>query len=120
MSSPTQRTLKKLRQDGYIVEVVERWNQYAGIRQDLFGVIDVVGVHAAFPGVLGVQTTSASNMSARRKKILASHEAHVWVQAGNTLVIHGWKKTIPQGKVRAVYELKEQEITGDMFEECTK
>jgi hypothetical protein len=38
--SPTQRTLRALRDQGRICGIVERWNQFVGphgIRQDLFG-----------------------------------------------------------------------------------
>ena len=37
MSSPTQRSLQHCRKNGWIAGVVEKWNQYARIRQDLFG-----------------------------------------------------------------------------------
>jgi hypothetical protein len=39
-TSPTQLSLKKLREEGYTVAVVEHWNSFARIRQDLFGFID--------------------------------------------------------------------------------
>ena len=42
--SPTQLTIRHLKQHGHFVQVVERWNQYAKIRQDLFGGIDVVSI----------------------------------------------------------------------------
>jgi len=38
-ASPTQRTLKKLRDEVYLAQVVEKWNAFAKIRQDLFGII---------------------------------------------------------------------------------
>jgi hypothetical protein len=45
MSSPTQRTLQHLRAAGFpLVQVVERWNPHARIRQDLYGCIDVLAV----------------------------------------------------------------------------
>lgn len=91
-SSPTSRTLKYLRDRGYTCEVVERWNQWAKVRQDLFGVIDVVALGPGIPGVIGVQTTTLSNMSARRKKLLESPKAKLWVLSGNPLLLHGWKK----------------------------
>ena len=65
-NSPTQLSLKKLRQEGYTVAIVEHWNAFARIRQDLFGFIDLLALKDK--EVLAVQTTSASNMSARAKK----------------------------------------------------
>lgn len=92
MASPTQRTLKSLRDDGYTAEVVEKWNAFARIRQDLFGIIDIVAVKPGIAGVLGVQTTSYSNVSARIKKALENKILPIWVGAGNRFVVHGWKK----------------------------
>lgn len=90
--SPTQRTLKHLRRDGYQAGVVERWNVHARVRQDLFGIIDVVAIRIDQPGVLGVQCTSESNAAARVTKILASASARVWLRASNRLEVWGWKK----------------------------
>lgn len=92
MSSPTQRSLKRLRDDGYLAAVVEHWNPYAKIRQDLFGIFDLVGIHSMYPGVLGVQTTSYTNISARKKKLLESEALQIWLEAGNDVEIHGWHK----------------------------
>lgn len=44
--SPTQRTLRAQRDRGLVCAIVEKWNMHAGpfgIRQDLFGIIDVRG-----------------------------------------------------------------------------
>ena len=43
-TSPTQLSLKKLREEGYTVAVVEHWNSFARIRQDLFGFIDLLAL----------------------------------------------------------------------------
>lgn len=88
--TPTQRSRKYLQEQGYHVAIVERWNSFAKIRQDLFGVIDLLclGDHE----VLGVQTTSASNVSARVHKI-AEHENTPKIRkAGIRLCVHGWSK----------------------------
>lgn len=107
--SPTSRSLKLLRDDEYTAQVVEYWNSFARIRVDLFNVIDIVAVR---PGeCLGVQTTTYSNMGARRKKILASEKAHMWLQAGCLLHIHGWKKTKPNAWSRHRWECRTQVIT---------
>ena len=66
-TSPTQLSLKKLRDEGYLVAITERWNAFAKIRQDMFGFIDLLAIKDG--EILAVQTTSASNMSARANKI---------------------------------------------------
>lgn len=91
-AGPTQRTLALLRNAGYMAAVVERWNAHSKVRQDLFGWIDVVAVRPDKPGVLGVQCTSASNLSSRVKKILAADTAYPWLAAGNRVWVLGWKR----------------------------
>jgi hypothetical protein len=90
MASPTQRTLKYLREQGYRVAVVEHWNQWSRTRQDMFGIIDVVAIGKGI--TIGVQCTSAANVSARVHKI-ADHESTPWLREANwQLEVHGWKK----------------------------
>jgi hypothetical protein len=92
MTSPTQRTLAHLRAAGYeLVQVVERWNPHARVRQDLFGIIDVLAVR---PGeVLGVQATSGSNVAARVAKITDHPSTPFLRRAGVRLLVHGWRKS---------------------------
>ncbi|MFZ9649512.1 MAG: hypothetical protein ACO29C_05430, partial [Fluviibacter sp.] len=67
--TPTQRSLAYLRDEGYLVAIVEHWNPFARIRQDLFGFIDLLAIRR--DETLAVQVT-ASGVSARVKKIEAS------------------------------------------------
>lgn len=88
--SPTARTLAAMRSDGWDAEVVERWNHVTRTRKDLYGCLDIVGIR---PGeTIGVQSTSASNITARVKKIQAEPRAAKWLAAGNRLQVHGWRK----------------------------
>ena len=92
--SPTQRSLAFLRGRGYRVAICEHWNHYAKVRQDLFGIIDLLAIR---PGeVLGVQATSYSNVSARLHKIAESEAAPDIRAAGIKIEVHGWHK---KGKV---------------------
>jgi hypothetical protein len=86
--SPTQLSLAKLREEGYTVAVVEHWNSFARIRQDLFGFIDLLALKGK--EVLAVQTTTASNMSARVKKIGDHENVSPVREAGWTIHVHGW------------------------------
>ena len=98
--SPTQLTLRELRKQGYVAQVTEHWNQFARIRQDLFGVIDVLAL--ATDCVLGVQATSASNVSARVTKI-AEHENTPHIRkAGIRLEVWGWRKVKNKWECRVV------------------
>lgn len=94
--SPTQRSLAWLRERNACAQVVERWNPHARVRQDLFGVIDIVSV---LPGrIIGVQACAGASVSARVKKSLAEPRLRAWLDAGGLFVVHGWRKTGPRGK----------------------
>jgi len=88
--SPTQRSLKHYRDLGYIAGVVERWIPQARKRSDLFGILDIVAVGNG--ETVGVQTTSASNVSARVKKIADSEAIGELREAGWRVIVQGWRK----------------------------
>lgn len=97
--SPTQLTLRQLRQDGYLCQVVEHWNPFARRRVDLFGIIDVL---ACRPNELwGIQCTSAANHSARREKARETPELQSWLAAGGRFAIWSWKKVKNRWKLRS-------------------
>ena len=91
--SPTQRTLKRLRDSGDypLVSIVERWNAFAKIRQDLFGIIDLLAVDSK-GNTVGIQVTSYSNISARVKKMEDSDAIRHLRDANWTLIVEGWHK----------------------------
>lgn len=101
MSSPTQRTLKHLRDLGYKAEVVERWNPHARVRHDLFNIIDVLALNET--EVVAVQTTTASNMKARIDKIAESDILPLLIRLEWRVIVHGWKKNNKSNR----WELKE-------------
>ena len=88
--TPTQRTLKLLRDDGWLAEVVERWVPGANIRKDLFGWVDIVALRDG--ETLAVQCTSYTNISARVKKIADSETVAQVRKAGWLIWVIGWRK----------------------------
>jgi hypothetical protein len=84
--------LRLLRAEGFLVAVAEKWLAHAGVRQDLFGFIDLVGVHARDGVFLAVQTTSDSNLASRLAKVRSCPEAAIWIRAGGRVECHGWSK----------------------------
>lgn len=108
MTSPTQHSLKHFRDRGYTCQVVEYFNAFAKRRMDLFGCIDIIAIREDQIGVIGIQTTSASNMGARILKTKKEPVMQTWLAGGNKIIIHGWKK-LKSGR----YELKEYEITAE-------
>lgn len=91
--SPTQRTLRALRLDGKIAAITEHWNPHAGIRQDLFGFIDLVCLDPVH-GIVGVQCCAGSGHAAHRRKILEERAdiATEWLRCGGKIEIHSWSK----------------------------
>jgi len=98
--TPTQLSLRFLRDDGWLVDVCERWVPAPGgrVRRDLFGMIDLVAVRGA--ETMGVQTTSHSNALARLNKMQDDEHAvalEALHAAGWLLVVHGWRKSTRDG-----------------------
>lgn len=102
--SPTARSLAHLRKSCQLVQVVEKWNPHARIRQDLFGIIDILAIRDG--ETVAVQSTSWSNTKSRINKMTESDALEHLRKAGWTLLVHGWRKN-KNGK----YELKEIDIS---------
>lgn len=98
--SPTQRSKKHLEEQGYRVAIVEHWNAYARIRQDLFGFVDLLAIREG--ETLAVQTTSGSNVSARVRKIEEHENLAAVRKAGWRIAVHGWRKLKGRWALREV------------------
>lgn len=94
--TPTQRALKLMRELGYQAAIVERWNPHAKIRQDLFGVFDILAVGGG--KIRGVQVSSGSNHAARVRKIREWAGLRDWLACGGTAEVWTWAKRGPRGK----------------------
>jgi hypothetical protein len=95
MRSPTERTLKALREGGAIARVVERWNPYARKRQDLFGQ-DIQAIQGC--KLIGVQSTSGAHHADHVTKAITNPEVAAWLRTGNGFEIWSWAKKGPRGK----------------------
>lgn len=116
MPSPTERTLKMLRAAGITVQVVERWNPHAKVRQDLFGCIDLVAMDRHCPGVLGIQACAGASHANRLQKVLSEPRAKLWVQLQNRFWVVSWSKKGARGKLKK-WEPRIEEVTIGMFPE---
>jgi len=81
-----------MRSEGYVSAVVEKYISQIKQRKDLYGFIDIVGIRPDRKGILGVQSTSGTNLSARYKKAIALPEFDLWIMNGNWVEFHGWRK----------------------------
>lgn len=107
-SSPTQRTLKHYRDEGYAVGICEKWNAYAKIRQDLFGFIDCVALHPV-EGIIAIQACAGSSHAVRRQKILAEPNAELWLRSGGRIQVVSWAKRGGRG-IRKTWTPRVEEI----------
>lgn len=98
--SPTQRSLALLRERGYRAAVTERWNAFAKIRQDLFGIVDVLAIGNG--ETVAVQCTSYANVSSRVQKIADAEATPDMRKAGWKILVHGWHKVKGRWQVREV------------------
>lgn len=88
--SPTQLSLRLLRENGYTAQVVEVWNPHARIRQDFLGIIDIIALRGE--ETLAVQCTSAAGVSARVKKMAESPNIGAMREANWRILCWGWAK----------------------------
>lgn len=113
-SKTVQRSIEHLKAEGYAVQVVERWNPYAKVRQDLFGWIDIVAVKAGRP-ILGVQTTTGNMAAVRLDKARGNEALKAWISGGGQLVVHSWDKRGARGK-RKVWTVVERRVEAGELE----
>ena len=97
--SPTARSLAHLKELGYTARVVEKWNAFAKIRQDLFGA-DILALKAGTP-ILAVQATSGSNHASHLAKLQAGTFINLWKDSGAVIEIWSWSQQGPRGKRKA-------------------
>jgi len=88
--SPTERTLARLRKDGWTVAIVEKWNAHVRRRQDLFGFIDILAVREG--ETLAVQACSGGDTSKRVHKIADHENVDAVRKAGWRIEVWGWRK----------------------------
>jgi hypothetical protein len=88
--------LRALREQGRVCAIVERFNAYAGphgVRQDLFGIIDVLALDPE-RGVVGIQSTGLDFAGHwRRLTQERAQEVTDWLRTpGTSLELWGWRK----------------------------
>lgn len=107
-TSPTQRAKADMKKLGWTHQVVEHWNAFAKVRQDLFGVIDIVVLTET--GILGVQVTSGAHHAERREKALESLKLALWLKSGGRFEIWSYAQRGDRGK-RKLWTLRREAIT---------
>jgi hypothetical protein len=89
-SKYNQRTIDYVRQHGFEIESVERYNAFTRRRSDLFNIVDYIGIDGR--RLLGIQSTSYNHKSDHKLKILAEPATKKWLQSNAKLVLITWRK----------------------------
>ena len=123
--SPTQRSLRVLKQQGRVCGIVERWNQFAGphgLRNDLFGIIDIIALDPE-RGVIGIQSCgTAFSQHVKKFQEERVQECIDWLSTpGTRLELWAWRKV--KSKLKGggfgkgyVWEPKVREFTLEDFQ----
>jgi hypothetical protein len=111
--SPTQRSLKYLKEQGMKPWVCEYWNSFARKRVDLYGCIDILAIGNG--ETWAVQTTS-TGVSSRVKKIQESEYFPVMLESGWRVFVHGWSKNTKGEMKHRVVELTSENLCPKMVD----
>lgn len=111
--TPTQRTLRELRANGFKAGIVERFvtRKPHGIRIDLFNIIDIIAIKPY--EILGVQSTGTA-FSEHWHKLTEdkAKESRDWILAGGILELWGWRKLkVKRGGKAMRWEPRIKEVT---------
>lgn len=116
-----QKSKKLLEENGYDCWIVEKpWNPYTKRREDLFNLMDVIGIREDTQGVLGVQACGEDCQSHVHKILEGGVDGEgrtfppnpylrVWLKTGNRFFIWSWCLRGAKGK-RKMYRLREIEF----------
>ena len=120
--SSVQRTLRTLRNQGCVCEIVERFNSFAGphgIRIDFLGFGDII---ALYPTGITVIQACGADFAAHKRKILQCEYAIEWLKSGKCecgiqmshIELWGWRKVLKKrgGKLK-VWSPRVEKITVD-------
>jgi hypothetical protein len=115
-----QRSKQWLERDGWEVAIVERYNQWAHIRQDLWGMADLLAIRPDRSGVTAIQACGEDIPPHIEKLITGwvdikkgktygpNKYLPIWLKAGNPFFIWGWRLRKHEG-TRPTYQLRQIE-----------
>lgn len=121
-TSPTQRTIRALKDLGRICAIAEKWQMIprhpaGGVRKDLFGFIDVVSLDPE-RGIVAIQSCGQS-FADHYRKITDSEctEAAIeWLKCGGSIELWAWRKVkVKRGGKAMRWAPRVKEITMEDF-----
>jgi len=115
----TELTVQLYRERGYMTAVVEKWVPHRSIRQDLFGIGDVIAVHPNRTGCTLIQCTTVDHVNDRWQKCITSPSLSTWLAAGNAFTIIGWEQRRSEGGQRLLWRHIEKPVTDGLRRSTT-
>lgn len=96
--SNTSRTLKYIREKGWVADMVERWmhmptHPAGGFRKDMFGFGDIVAMGEG--SIIAIQSCGQAFAQHDRKITedeLVAPNAKLWLENGGRLILIGWRR----------------------------
>lgn len=122
MSKYTTKTLEHYRDQGMIVDIVERWlpmpgHPGGGMRKDFLGLIDLIAFSPE-KGIIGIQSFGSEYQSHWRTVLEKRDILRVWLQSGGQFHLIGWRKLVKErGSKLKIYKPRIQEINLTDLEE---
>lgn len=103
-TSPTQRTIKAMRDQGRKCGIVEKFNRFVGphgIRQDLFGFIDIIAIDPD-DGIIAIQSCG-QDFSGHIKKMTEERNENLFEWLKHSKVeLWGWRKVVLRRGAKAM------------------
>lgn len=96
----TPKSMELLREEGYTVAVVEKWNPHVGIRQDMLGFIDLMCFRRGEVLAVQVGSNEGGAHAAHRTKIANSEHVGAVRESGTRIELHSWRKVGNRWQVR--------------------
>ena len=119
--SNTSRTLKFLREEGYVCDIVEKWvsapwHPSGGFRRDYLNFLDIIAINEE--ETVGVQSCG-QNFSEHNRKIISNEHAPLWVRPHHrSLWLIGWRKVkLKRGGKAMRWRPRIKEYTVEDFKE---
>ena len=115
--SNLSRSMLYLKEQGWTIGKVEMpWNKFTKKRQDLFGILDAIGINGT--QTVGIQACGSGDFKKHCEKLVEAKTSKLWVESGNLLLIIGWRQVkLKRGKARMVWKPRELWIDSLCFGE---